>query len=156
MKTARSLPAAILTEEAYQHYAKTESLCLGGLTEEFASTETGPGELLRPGILFQPAGEAFSNVLAGMDPLITTNRPMMILQGRQDVIRQGLAAEGGIPGAADVLPPRQGHHVMKRRQPQPQAGQGHCERGMRMHDGLSLRKGGIDIPMKTPLAGLPH
>lgn len=88
-------PAAILTEDAYQHYAKTESLCLGDLAAEFASTSTGPGELLKPGVLFQPAGEAFSNALAEMDPLITTNRPVLIVQGRQDTTVQ--------PGLTDTL-----------------------------------------------------
>ncbi len=88
-------PAAILTEEAYQHYSKTETLCLGELGEEFASTGTGPADLLRPGILFQPAGEAFSNVLAEMDPLVETNRPVLIVQGRQDTTVQ--------PGLTDTL-----------------------------------------------------
>ena len=81
-------PAAILTEEAFQHYSKTETLCLGELGEEFAGTGTGPAELLRPGVLFQPAGAAFSEVLAEMDPLIETNRPVLVVQGLQDTTVQ--------------------------------------------------------------------
>jgi pimeloyl-ACP methyl ester carboxylesterase len=94
-------PAAILTEEAYQHYSKTETMCLGELGQEFASTGTGPGDLLRPGILFQPAGESFSNALAEMNPLIETDRPVLIVQGRQDTTVQ--------PGLTDTLATRLGN-----------------------------------------------
>ncbi len=94
-------PAAILTEEAFQHYSKTETLCLGELSEEFAATETGPGDLLRPGVLFQPAGAGFSEVLEEMDPQIRTNRPVLIIQGLQDTTVQ--------PGLTNTLVTRLGN-----------------------------------------------
>lgn len=85
----------ILTPEAYALYPKVESACLDELTESFADAEVGPGELLRPGILFQPDGAAFTTVLGEMDPLVKTNRPLLILQGRQDTTVQ--------PGLTDTL-----------------------------------------------------
>ena len=91
-------PEAILTEEAFALYPKTETVCLGELSEEFAAAEVGPGDLLKPGILFQPAGEGFSNALGAMDPLIRTNRPIFIVQGRQDTTVQ--------PGLTDTLAAR--------------------------------------------------
>ena len=88
-------PASILTEEALALYPKVETLCLGELSVEFEEAGVGPGDLLRPGVLFQPAGAAFNAVLGEMDPLIRTNKPMLIVQGRQDTTVQ--------PGLTDTL-----------------------------------------------------
>ena len=81
-------PAAILTEEAYRHWPEVETMCLDELGESFAATETGPRDLLRPGVLSGPDGAGFKTVLGEMDPTIKTGRPLMILQGRQDTTVQ--------------------------------------------------------------------
>lgn len=88
-------PEKILTPEAFAIYPEVDSACLGELGESFAEAGVGPGELLRPGVLFGPDGAAFSAVLGEMDPLIKTNRPLLILQGRQDTTVQ--------PGLTDTL-----------------------------------------------------
>ena len=85
----------ILTPEAFALYPEVDSVCLDRLTESFAEAGVGPGDLLRPGVLFQPDGAGFSQVLGEMDPLIKTNRPLLILQGRQDTTVQ--------PGLTDTL-----------------------------------------------------
>lgn len=88
-------PEAILTPEALALFPQTETICLGELTQEFTEAEIGPGELLKPGVLFQPAGAAFLAALGEMDPEIRTNRPVLIVQGRQDTTVQ--------PGLTDTL-----------------------------------------------------
>jgi hypothetical protein len=76
-----------------------------------------------------------------------------IPQRFQDRVRQGLGAEGGVAGAADVDAAGHGHHVVEGGNVPAQAGQGHGEGGMGVDDGAGLGKGGVDVPVEAPFAG---
>jgi pimeloyl-ACP methyl ester carboxylesterase len=81
-------PEDLLTPEALELYPQAASLCLGELGEEFAAQGVGPGDLLAGPWQSTDSGQAFIQVLVEAEPLVQTNRPMLILQGLQDTTVQ--------------------------------------------------------------------
>lgn len=81
-------PEDILTPEALALYPLSDQLCLGELGDRFAAEEVGPGDLLAGPWQGTDSGQAFIQVLVEADPLVDTNRPMLVLQGLQDTTVQ--------------------------------------------------------------------
>ena len=81
-------PQDILTPEALALYPLTDQLCLGELGDRFAAGEVGPGDLLAGPWQGTDSGQDFIEVLVEADPLVDTNRPVLVLQGLQDTTVQ--------------------------------------------------------------------
>jgi hypothetical protein len=77
-------PADILSEGALAIYPEIDEICYGEVAERFTEEQIGPGALLKADWEQTVSGQKFLKILGDMDPVVETNRKVLITQGLQD------------------------------------------------------------------------
>ena len=98
------VPADILNEDALELYPEVDEVCYGELAERFTEEEIGPEFLLKAGWQDTTRGQKFLEVLGEMDPVVKTNRKVLITQGLQDTTVLPLSTNALVPALATENP----------------------------------------------------
>lgn len=98
------VPADILSEDALALYPEVEEICYGELADRFTEEAIGPEALLKAGWQTTESGQKFLEVLGEMDPVVKTNRKVLITQGLQDTTVLPLSTNALVPALATENP----------------------------------------------------